>query len=78
MNDEMIRRRAYEIWEGEGRPAGAELRHWDQAAREMVAAIEAALATPATQGAVDKLKKAAAKTSRGKAPQRRKRADAPA
>ncbi|MCG5473590.1 MAG: DUF2934 domain-containing protein [Sinorhizobium fredii] len=33
--EELIRRRAYAIWEQEGRPAGQELRHWEQAAREM-------------------------------------------
>lgn len=34
-NDELIRRRAYEIWELEGRPEGQERRHWEQASREM-------------------------------------------
>ncbi|MEJ6844738.1 DUF2934 domain-containing protein [Sinorhizobium fredii] len=33
--EELIRRRAYAIWEQEGRPEGQELRHWEQAAREM-------------------------------------------
>ena len=32
---EMIRRRAYEIWESEGRPQGAHLRHWLQASKEL-------------------------------------------
>ncbi|MBB3138687.1 hypothetical protein FHS26_006466 [Rhizobium pisi] len=32
---EQIRRRAYEIWEAEGRPEGAELRHWLQACDEL-------------------------------------------
>jgi Protein of unknown function (DUF2934) len=32
---EMIRRRAYEIWESEGRPQGAHLRHWLQASTEL-------------------------------------------
>ena len=32
---EQIRRRAYEIWEGEGHPEGAELRHWQQAYDEL-------------------------------------------
>ena len=31
---EQIRQRAYEIWEEEGRPVGAELRHWLQASDE--------------------------------------------
>jgi len=33
--DELIRRRAYAIWENEGRPEGDDRRHWDQASREM-------------------------------------------
>lgn len=32
---ECIRKRAYEIWEQEGRPEGREEEHWKQAAREM-------------------------------------------
>ena len=32
---EQIRRRAYEIWEDEGRPEGADLRHWLQASDEL-------------------------------------------
>jgi hypothetical protein len=32
---EQIRRRAYEIWEREGRPEGADLRHWQQASDEV-------------------------------------------
>ncbi|MCG5483221.1 MAG: DUF2934 domain-containing protein [Sinorhizobium meliloti] len=33
--EELIRRRAYAIWEQEGRPDGQHQRHWEQAAREM-------------------------------------------
>ena len=32
---ESIQRRAYELWEGEGRPAGREHHHWLQAEREI-------------------------------------------
>ncbi|TCL66319.1 DUF2934 domain-containing protein [Rhizobium sp. BK251] len=32
---EQIRRRAYEIWENEGRPEGAAFRHWMQAFDEI-------------------------------------------
>ncbi|MBY5346809.1 DUF2934 domain-containing protein [Rhizobium leguminosarum] len=32
---EQIRRRAYEIWEAEGRPDGADKRHWLQACDEL-------------------------------------------
>jgi Protein of unknown function (DUF2934) len=34
---ERVRRRAYELWESEGRPAGREYDHWLQAEREVVA-----------------------------------------
>jgi hypothetical protein len=30
-----ISRRAYELWENEGRPAGCDLRHWLQAEQEL-------------------------------------------
>lgn len=33
--EEKIRERAYEIWRGEGRPAGREQDHWDRARREV-------------------------------------------
>jgi Protein of unknown function (DUF2934) len=33
--DERIRRRAYEIWEREGRPEGREAEHWRRAAEEL-------------------------------------------
>ncbi len=33
---ERVRRRAYELWESEGRPAGREHDHWFQAEREVV------------------------------------------
>jgi hypothetical protein len=32
---ERVRRRAYELWESEGRPAGREHDHWFQAEREV-------------------------------------------
>jgi hypothetical protein len=35
--DERVRRRAYELWESEGRPAGREHDHWLQAEREVAA-----------------------------------------
>ncbi|MCA0030238.1 MULTISPECIES: DUF2934 domain-containing protein [unclassified Mesorhizobium] len=35
--EERIKRRAYEIWEREGRPAGREQEHWDQAVQEIEA-----------------------------------------
>jgi hypothetical protein len=33
--EEIIRQRAYRIWEEEGRPEGRDRLHWDQAAREV-------------------------------------------
>jgi Protein of unknown function (DUF2934) len=33
--EERIRQRAHEIWEREGRPHGADRRHWDQASEEI-------------------------------------------
>ena len=33
--EEQIRRRAYEIWEGGGRPEGSHEAHWQQAEREL-------------------------------------------
>ena len=35
VNAESISRRAYEIWEREGRPEGQDLRHWLQAEQEL-------------------------------------------
>ena len=40
--DNLIRERAYAIWEREGRPEGRERQHWEQAAREILAAGEPA------------------------------------
>ncbi|WP_142849699.1 DUF2934 domain-containing protein [Telmatospirillum sp. J64-1] len=37
---EQVRRRAYEIWEAEGRPEGKEFDHWAQAERELSGAGE--------------------------------------
>jgi hypothetical protein len=51
--EERIRRRAHEIWELAGRPLGEDIRHWEQAAREIdeedaAAAGEAGSASPDT------------------------------
>lgn len=40
--EERIRRRAYEIWEREGKPDGREAEHWDKAAAEIDAEREGA------------------------------------
>jgi hypothetical protein len=39
-NDEVIARRAYEIWEREGRPDGRAMEHWLQAVSELKPARE--------------------------------------
>jgi hypothetical protein len=47
-----IRARAHEIWEREGRPAGEEKVHWEQAARE-IDREEAESGSATTAGAAD-------------------------
>jgi hypothetical protein len=37
-HDALIGRRAYAIWENEGRPEGQHERHWEQARRDMIPA----------------------------------------
>jgi len=37
-SDERIRRRAYEIWEREGRPNGRDQEHWREAEAELAGA----------------------------------------
>lgn len=46
-HDRLIRQRAYELWEAEGRPAGRESAHWEQAEREV---SEASAASSSTNG----------------------------
>ncbi len=33
-HEDLIRQRAWQIWDAEGRPEGREAQHWDQAERE--------------------------------------------
>jgi hypothetical protein len=40
MSDENTQRRAYAIWENEGRPEGRQVQNWEQAARELYAAAD--------------------------------------
>jgi hypothetical protein len=47
VNTELIARRAYEIWVGQGRPDGRALEHWRQAEREVLAAQAASGSGPA-------------------------------
>lgn len=52
-HEDLIRRRAHEIWEAEGRPEGREARHWAQAEAEMNApAPDAAPAASQADGRV--------------------------
>ena len=45
---EMIRQRAYEIWQAEGRPDGRALEHWCRAEAEAASSRPAATAKPRT------------------------------
>lgn len=48
--DQLVRERAHQIWEQEGRPHGREDAHWDQAEREVSRGEKAlAGATPAAR-----------------------------
>lgn len=40
--EEKIRRRAYQLWEAEGRPDGRHAEHWAQAEREVLTGGESA------------------------------------
>ena len=52
VHEDLIRVRAYEIWESQGRPLGFDRQHWEQAERELLEAApeiaERAPAQPAT------------------------------
>lgn len=45
--DEQLRRRAYRIWESEGRPDGMEAEHWARAERELADEVAGPTAMPA-------------------------------
>ncbi|TGT70901.1 DUF2934 domain-containing protein [bacterium M00.F.Ca.ET.159.01.1.1] len=66
---ERIRQRAHEIWEKAGRPEGAHMEHWEQAAAEIDAAGKPKKAAK---------KAAAAKVEKPKAAKAEKPAKAPA
>ena len=36
VHEDLIRQRAYEIWESQGRPLGLDKEHWEQAERELL------------------------------------------
>jgi hypothetical protein len=66
-HETLIRHRAYEIWEGEGRPEGRSDLHWEQAMRELeMQASASPLAGPSvTEGPAEKpaKRKAASKVT---------------
>ena len=56
VHQDLIRLRAYEIWEMRGRPVGMEKQHWEQAERELLdAAPTLASAAPVASAARDQL-----------------------
>ncbi|RWJ98118.1 MAG: DUF2934 domain-containing protein [Mesorhizobium sp.] len=76
---ERIRRRAHEIWEQAGRPEGAHMEHWDQAAAEIDGAAKPKAKAAPKKAATAKAKapaKAPAKAA-SKAPSKAKPAAKP-
>ena len=81
--EEMIRQRAHEIWEQEGRPHGRHEEHWQKAAGEITQELERIKAahTPATAEEIEapaaprrgRPRKAETPTTGGEAPAPRKR-----
>lgn len=76
---DLIRKKAYAIWETEGRPHGQDERHWQQAEAEIEtsspAAKPATRKAAATKAAAPKpasAKTAAPKPATGKAPAKRR------
>ena len=45
--EDVIKMRAYAIWENEGRPEGKHLEHWRMAAREVAVVVDMPKATAA-------------------------------
>jgi hypothetical protein len=48
VHEDLIRRRAYEIWELSGRPSGLDKEHWEQAENELLDAAPAIAAPTAS------------------------------
>ena len=79
VHEDLIRRRAYEIWEISGRPSGLDKEHWQQAEKELLDAAPAIAAAPAasatkSQPAEDAAKhlgqEAVARPTAGRPPER--------
>ena len=62
-HEEKIQRRAYEIWEQEGRPQGEDLKHWVKALQEIGAKAASKPRKPATAKKVKSAPKADSKTA---------------
>jgi hypothetical protein len=52
VSEEIIRQRAYAIWEAQGRPDGQDLEHWEQAIRELRNGTSTVLRSPKAAVAV--------------------------
>ncbi|CAN7439344.1 DUF2934 domain-containing protein [Rhizobium sp. LjRoot258] len=48
-HEEKIRRRAYEIWEQEGRPHGQDMKHWLEAFKEFGERVDGATSRASTK-----------------------------
>jgi hypothetical protein len=68
--EELIRQRAYSIWEEQGRPQGEDMRHWLQAWQELSDAGDASTGaeTPAEQEGSAAAHAAATSAGNGAAP----------
>lgn len=54
MSRMMIEKRAYEIWEAEGRPTGRAEAHWEAAERELTATQPASATATPTESALER------------------------
>ncbi|MGD0720363.1 MAG: DUF2934 domain-containing protein [Roseiarcus sp.] len=70
-DEEIIKARAYAIWEGEGRPHGRDLDHWRRASQEV-----AAMAAEAPRRKEDTARPAARRVARTITPDAARGADA--
>lgn len=61
--NERIKRRAYELWEEEGRPSGREEEHWRRAEQEIAAEARGEQPAPSASPGGDEAEAARARTS---------------
>ena len=69
VHEDLIRQRAYEIWEISGRPSGLDKQHWEQAEQELLTA-SATRSQPAEDAAKHLGQEPVARTTAGRAPER--------